>query len=184
MAIGEITLKRWTSEEFSHLGELGVLGSDRAELIEGDIFMMSPQGPRHAMVVSLLSQALQSAIGTGFHVRVQMPLQLERYSAPEPDVAVVAGTPRDYLTGHPTTAALIIEVSDSTLDHDQDTKQTLYARTGIREYWLVNLSAGLVEVRRNPSAEAYLDTQEIHAGEVLSPVAFPSVRIAASSILP
>jgi len=184
MAIGEITLKRWTSDEFSQLGELGLLGNERAELIEGNIFMMSPQGPRHAMVVSLLSQALQTALGDGYHVRVQMPLQLELHSAPEPDLVVVQGTPRDYLSNHPTAAALVIEVSDSTLGHDRETKLELYANAGIPEYWLVNLPAGIIEVRRRPSADTYLDFLEMQAGDELSPAAFPNVRSSASSILP
>jgi Uma2 family endonuclease len=167
MATGEISPKRWTSEEFSQLGELGLLGSERAELIEGDIFMRSPQEPNHAMVVSLLSQVLQAAIGTGFHVRVRMPLQLEQHSVPEPDLAVVSGVPRDYLSDHPTTAVLVIEVSDSTLNHDRDTKGGLYARSGIPEYWLVNLPAGVVEIHRQPTSETYMDIPEMCAEDIL-----------------
>jgi Uma2 family endonuclease len=58
---------------------------------------------------------------------------------PEPDLAVVPGRPRDY-TGHPTTADLVVEVADTSLDFDTNDKKLLYARAGIRDYWVVDIS--------------------------------------------
>ena len=54
------------------------------------------------------------------------------HSEPQPDVAVFAGQLRSY-ADHPTTALLVVEVSDTTLSDDLTTKAELYATAGIAE---------------------------------------------------
>ena len=111
---------------------------------------------------------------------------------PEPDVSVVQGTERDYIgTGHPTTAMLIVEVSDTTLRYDRGTKASLYAKHGIADYWIVNLEDGRVEVHRQPVADAKArfrmryDNVTIHQkGEFVAPLAMPAARVAVSDLLP
>lgn len=49
------------------------------------------------------------------HGRVQLPLALGVDSEPEPDLAVVEGSARSHLDAHPTTAALVLEVADTSL---------------------------------------------------------------------
>ncbi len=83
-----------------------------------------------------------------YTVRNQMPLALDENSEPEPDVAVVPGKARDYTQAHPTTAVLVVEVADATLRLDRKTKQAVYARNGIAEYWIVNLKDNSLEVYR------------------------------------
>jgi Uma2 family endonuclease len=183
MAVGEITTKRWTTGEYHRLGELGLLDDGRSELIEGEIYMMSPQGGKHAQVVSLLLRVLQTAFGSGCHVRVQAPLHLSETSEPEPDLAVIQGDPLDY-PEHPTNALLVAEVSDTTIRFDRETKELLYARASIPEYWLVNLKFNEVEVRRQPSSTGYLDFQMLQIGDSIAPVTLPNVQIAVSSFLP
>lgn len=85
-------------------------------------------------------------------VRVQLPLILGARSKPDPDIAVCQGSARDYAESHPTTALLAVEISDSTLIPDQQTKAALYARAGIEEYWIVNLTDQVLEVRRGRAA--------------------------------
>jgi Uma2 family endonuclease len=97
--------------------------------------------------------ALRSAFGAGWHARLQAPLALDDDSEPEPDVAVVAGEYRDYVSGHPSTAALVVEVADSSLGLDRRLKVGLYARAGLPEYWIVNLVEGVLEVHRGPRSE-------------------------------
>jgi Uma2 family endonuclease len=182
MAVGEITTKRWTTGEYYRIAEVGLLDAERSELIEGEIFMMSPLGGRHAQAVSLLLRSLQTAFGSDCHVRVQSPLHLSEYSEPEPDLAVISGDPRDY-PDHPTTALLVAEISDSSIAHDRDRKQLLYSRAGIVEYWIVNLVTSRLEVFRQPADEGYLDAQVYSAGDSLAPVTLPAVSIAVSSFL-
>ena len=72
-------------------------------------------------------------------IRAQLPLMPSPTSAPEPDVAVVAGQRTDYDHCHPTTALLLVEIADTSLPQDRLTKSRIYAAAGIPEYWIVNL---------------------------------------------
>jgi len=93
--------------------EAGIFGpEERVELIEGEIVEMSPEDPAHSVGIQLAAEALRLAFGTGFHIRVQLPMALDD-SEPEPDVAVVRGSIRDFRDSHPSTAVLIVEVADS-----------------------------------------------------------------------
>lgn len=143
--------KRWTRGEYEQLAKLGIFHPDeRLELIEGEIFELTPQGSGHATAVVLTSEAIRERLEPDYIVRVQLPLALDDFSEPEPDIAVVPGAARDYRDAHPTMAALVIEIADTTLDYDRHTKAPLYARAGIPEYWIVNLADRQLEVYRNP----------------------------------
>lgn len=125
------------------------------------------------------------------HVRVQLPLALGSDSEPEPDVAVVSGTARDYRNGHPQTALLVVEIADASLAYDREVKGSLYARAGMPEYWLVKLVDSCVEVYRDPVAIpntrfgwGYRSRTRVGKNEHLSPPAKPSSRIAVADLLP
>src|ERR1700730_9323234 len=60
-------------------------------------------------------------VGLG-HIRIQLPIALDEESEPEPDLAVVAGGPRDYLADHPSRPALVVEIADSSLASDRSTR--------------------------------------------------------------
>lgn len=185
MAVSAVGIHRWTSEDYERAAAAGCFGPEgRVELIEGVVYDMSPQNSRHSAVVRLVEKALGRAFGTGWDVRGQMPLALEVDSEPEPDVAVVVGSPRDYLDAHPTTAALIVEVADASLGHDRKRKAPLYARAGIPEYWIVDLTEGALEVYREPSPEGYRVKTVLHAGETVSPLALPEGSLAVLDLLP
>jgi len=85
-----------------------------------------------------------------FVIRIQLPLALSEYDELQPDIAVVAGSIRDYEKEHPATAVLVVEVSDTILRMDRTTKDSLYARAGITEYWILDLNGRLPEVYRDP----------------------------------
>jgi Uma2 family endonuclease len=101
--------------------------------------------------VRLAEDALRLVFPQGFDVRTQLPLALGEYSEPEPDVAVVVGSARDYANAHPTTAVLVVEIADSTLALDRHTKASLYAAAGVPEYWIVNLVERQIEIYREPT---------------------------------
>lgn len=164
--------------------DAGVLGpNDRVELIEGEILVMSPEKSRHAAVVDLVAEALRRIVGSGHTVRVQHPLGLGTSSEPEPDLCVVPGTPRDYLSAHPTTALLVVEVADSSLAFDQTTRARLYAAAGLPEYWIVNLVDRCVEVHRVPGEAGYVQVTRHDVGE-LSPLVLPGARVPVDDLLP
>lgn len=180
-----VWLRRWTREEYERLVEVGVLGEDdHVQLIEGEIVEMTPQNAPHMVAVHLVADALRSTFGPGFSIRVQGPLALGIDSEPEPDVAVVRGSFRDYRDRHPTTAVLVVEVADSTWRFDRERKSRAYARAGIHEYWIVNLETRTLEVYRDPAGDRYGTERVLQPEEEVSPVARPDARIRVADLLP
>jgi len=130
-AVGEpsIRTRRWTRQEYDRLIELGVLHEDEPiELLAGRLVVREPQHTPHATATQLATEALRTAFGAAWMVRVRLPLALDDESEPEPDVAVVRGAPRDYLREHSSTAVLVVEVAHASLRADRTLKARLYAR--------------------------------------------------------
>lgn len=176
---------RFTREEYDRMVEAGVFAPDaRLELLEGEIINMTPQKSRHATAVRLVEDALRAAPGTGFDVRMQMPLSLEDYSEPQPDVAVVKGNPRDYRDAHPSWALLVVEVAEASLDYDRRRKLPVYARAGIPEYWILDVEGETLEVHREPAGDGYGQRQVLRAGDSVSLPGGMAGAIAVSDILP
>ena len=175
----------WTREKYDRAVETGVFGpEDRIELIEGQLLAMTPQGKRHAAIVRQAGDILRDVFGAGCSIRTQCPLATGGDSEPEPDLAVVLGRARDYLDGHPTTALLVVEVSDDSSRRDRIIKQRLYARHGIPEYWILALPDARLEVYRDPTATGYRTVLMRRAGETIAPLARPTATIAVGDLLP
>jgi Uma2 family endonuclease len=155
LAEGGVSRRPWTRAEFERAAELGLFGpEERLELIAGEVVSkVPPQKSPHATAIRAVEEALRTAFRRGFDVRVQLPLALGPDHEPEPDVCVVRGSFRDYRHEHPTSAVLVVEVSDTTLAFDRF-KAGLYAQAGIPEYWIVNLKDNCLEVQRDPEAAA------------------------------
>jgi Uma2 family endonuclease len=180
-----IEVRRWTREEYDKMIAAGVFSpGERSELVDGEIFQMTPQGSAHFTAIRLAEEAVRRAFGTGFEVRAQAPLALSPYSEPEPDIAVVRGSARDYRDAHPETALLLIEVSDTTLEHDRLRKGSLYARARIQDYWIINLLDRCVEVYRNPDQGSYRSSQRFLTGDRISPVAAPDAEVCVADLIP
>ena len=178
---------RMTVERYLGLVEAGVLSEDdRVELLEGVIVAMTPSNPPHAAVVARATRALLRVVGERASVRPQCTLVLGRFSAPEPDLAVVPGSDWDYVSAHPRTAWLVIEVADTSLQQDRITKAAIYAAAAIPEYWIVNLREGVVEVRRGPEPgrARYGEVRSCGRGERIELVALPGAVVALEELLP
>ncbi|MEN3002433.1 MAG: Uma2 family endonuclease [Armatimonadota bacterium] len=142
--------RKFTCEEYHRLAEIGILREDeRVELIEGDIIQMVPVSPEHVTATLGLYEVVRRLFGKGYLVRIQSPLALGA-SEPEPDIAVVRGRLADYKHAHPTTAVLVIEVAQTSLQYDREVKASVYAKANIPEYWIVNLQSRRLEVYREP----------------------------------
>lgn len=184
--------KIWTRAEYERMTALGVFSpDDRLELIEGEIVYKMPQNSPHVTGINLTAKTLRSLLTEQMHIRIQAPMALGNRSEPEPDVAVVAGTERDYEESHPTTALLIVEVSDSTLRTDRTTKAGLYARAGIAEYWILNLVERVLEVHRQPARMPgyplgyfYQQVTRYEESERVSLLIIPGAQITVSDLLP
>jgi Uma2 family endonuclease len=187
-----VQIRRWTRVEYDRLIEVGILRTgERVELLGGQLCVSEPQNSPHATAVSLASEALRQAFPGLWHIRIQSPIALDQESEPEPDLAVVAGRPRDYLADHPARPALVVEVADSSLAVDREHKGSLYARARLPEYWIVNLVDRVVEVYREPVPSAaafygwaYRVGQTLRPGEHVTPLAAPAVRILIADLLP
>jgi Uma2 family endonuclease len=174
--------RHWTCAEFHRFGDLGAFEGRRAMLIDGVIIEEGPMNPPHAMTLGLVEEAIRAAFGPGWWLRHQSPLVLGLDTDPEPDLVVVPGRPRDY-TGHPTTAALVVEVADTSLDFDTQDKRRLYARSGISDYWVVDINGRRLLVFRDPRNGDYVAHQSFDATAAVSPLAIPTTVVRVADLL-
>ncbi|MEG4941595.1 Uma2 family endonuclease [Microcoleus sp. F4-D5] len=155
-AIPNDLILRLSIEQYHAIIQAGILtDDDSVELLEGWLVFKMPKNPPHRATTRLVRTALENILPPGWYVDSQEPITLSN-SEPEPDLVVVRGDTRQYLDRHPGAEdiALIIEVSDTTLQRDRTVKKRIYARAGIAIYWIVNLVEGLVEVYSQPLVEA------------------------------
>ena len=167
---------RLTRKDYYRLGEAGTLGEgDRVELLEGQLIDMSPIEPRHAIVTDNLAERLVKAFSGRAQVRCQGPVVLDEGSEPHPDFALVRRPWRGYPHTHPEPGDifLLIEVADSSLAFDRTVKLRLYARAGIPEVWIVDLTTDGVLVHRGPSGRAYGPEVRVEGAGVLGVEALP-----------
>ncbi len=177
--------RRLTVAEYHRLGQVGILGEDdRVELLEGQLVAMSPIGPRHAIVVDVLMHILVASAAERAYVRCQNPVTLDDGSEPQPDVAVVRRRWTGYPNAHPgpSDIFLLIEVADSSIDTDSGAKAEIYAKSGIVEFWIVDLTTDVVRVHRKPKGRAYESITKVKAPCLLDVEGLPGVSIAASVI--
>jgi Uma2 family endonuclease len=145
--------KRWSVPEFHRLCDEPEYENTRLMLIEGEILEMPNRNPPHSASLGLTLEALRSVFGSGFWLRPQMPLVLGLSTDPMPDVPVVSGSPRDFSTTQPRTAALVVEISDASLSFDTREKANLYAAGGIPEHWVVDLVNRQLHIFRDPTID-------------------------------
>jgi Uma2 family endonuclease len=172
----------WTCAEFHRFGDLGAFEGRRAMLIDGVILEQGPMNPPHAITLGLVEGAIRTAFGAGWWLRQQAPLVLGQDLDPEPDLAVVPGSPRDYAV-HPTKAELVIEVADTSLDFDTSEKRLRYARAGIPDYWAVDIKGRRLLVYRDPRGGDYATQQTFGPAELVSPLAMPSAAVRVADML-
>lgn len=185
MAIAIKDDHHWTREEYERRVEEGVFRpGERVELVDGVLYELSPQKPYHAQGVCLAHIQLLPLFSADFYLRIQMPLALGADSGPEPDIAIVPGSPRSYGTFHPTSAMLVVEVAESSLLHGRKRKASLYARAGIPEYWLMNLVDWQLEVYRDPQDGEYRSHAILRSGDSISPLVRPDLNISVADLLP
>jgi len=191
MAQAPLTVRRWTRAEYDRLVDRGVFKDEPLELIGGQLVVAEPQGSYHASAIGRASDTIRAGLPAGFVVRVQLPLALDDESEPEPDVVVVPGTHDDYRAAHPRRATLLLEVAESSLLFDRDTKGSLYARGAVADYWIVNLVDRVLEVYRDPAREVsapygwrYRSVERLTAPDRVALLALPAVHIAVADLLP
>lgn len=182
MELPQFAVRRFSVEEYHHLGAAGILTEDeRVELLEGWIAPKTIHNPRHALGIEKVQQALLNAVPKSCRIRVQLPITTSD-SEPEPDVAVVRGALRKHAAAHhgPEDVELLVEVAETSLALDRIDKARIYARAGIRVYWIVNLVDRQVEIYTDPSgpeANPHYGRQQIYSGGQSLPLVIDGQRI-------
>ena len=180
--------RRWTRDECHRLVELGFLAG-RYELVEGEILSLMGQNPPHRMTLILIAGWLASVFGF-YAVQTQGPVAIigeeGATNEPEPDIVVTSKPTTAYLTRHPESQELLltVEVSDTTLGFDLNTKARLYARNGVAEYWVMDVNGRRLYRHRAPSLDGYAEVVILAADEIVSPMACPDASARVGDLLP
>jgi Uma2 family endonuclease len=177
---------RISVKEYYRMAETGVLPPNaRVELLDGQIIDMSPIGPFHGSVTKFLNQFFSAASQGRWIVAVQDPAQLDDHSEPQPDLMLLKPSADFYRKGHPQPedVFLLVEISDTSLEKDQEVKLPAYARAGIAEVWIVNLNDQTIEVCRQPHFAGYSSKVILNAGDKARPQAFPDVSLDVAELL-
>lgn len=175
---------RLSRGDFHRMRTAGILSEhDRVELIEGELFDMTPIGTKHAFTTNTITRLLIERLERRYLVRIQDPIGLDAYSEPQPDIAIV--TDQDYSAAHPSVAdtLLVIEVADASLAYDRNVKLKLYAAHDVPEVWLIDVNKGKVEVYRTPSAEGYRDLHHLLPEESVSPMRIPELTVRGADLV-
>ena len=162
---------RFTVDQFLGLCNEGLFDDyAKSELIEGEIVVVDAQHSRHARVKTRLAVRLANALaqlGSRFEPQVEVSVRLSETDLPEPDIVLTRYKGADVVPLE--TVALLVEVSDTTLETDLGRKADLYAAAGVPEYWVVDVNECRVLMHANPRAEGsgYDGQLDVPFGELL-----------------
>jgi Uma2 family endonuclease len=177
---------RFSVDDYHRMIRSGILTeNDGVELIRGEIVRKMPIGDKQIACVNRLTRTFSRRLGEKATVSIQNPIRLQT-SEPEPDVALLKPKADDYASGKPkaTDALLVIEVADTFQEYDRDVKMPLYAESGICEFWLVDVTAGQIEVYRKPAASGkYTDKQVLGKGQRITVEALPGEEFEVEELL-
>ena len=169
------------------MAETGILlPTDRVELMDGEILVMSPIGHRHCVAVTAAVHAIIRTIGENGVLWTQTTLVLDTFVVPEPDLALLKPRKDFYAGKRPgrEDVLLIIEIADSSLEYDTTVKLGTYAILGIPEYWVADLRHNRLLVYAEPEGDTYRTVRELQRSDFIAPVAFPDCQLPVSIFLP
>jgi Uma2 family endonuclease len=169
--------RRWTVAELEAMVAKGIISEDeRFELIGGEVVPMCPKGRRHEILRGELAFYMTKRAGDDLRVISEAQLNLADDLYVLPDILVHPATTKTPDVRGPT-ALLVIEIADSSLAYDMQTKAPIYASYGIREYWVINAKTLLTTVYRRPSGSEYAQKDELMAEVRLVPEAAPGLAV-------
>lgn len=173
-------------ELYHYMAEKGMFEPDeRVELIDGEIFTMSPIGSLHVRCVNFLTQFLIGKLAGKYIVSVQNPIISSYDTEPEPDLTILRAKDdlyRDHLpTGSDT--VIVIEVADTTASFDRNRKFPKYAQAGIPEAWLIDLKRDVVEIHTDPGTSGYGVVRTMRRGERVVSSSIGDIDLSVDEIL-
>jgi Uma2 family endonuclease len=177
---------RFTADEYHRMIAADFFGrEDRVELINGELIMTPPTGPGHAAHSRSLREKIEARLPRQFLLCVDDPITLPPDSEPQPDFSIVRRRADFYKSGHPQPAdvLLIIEIAKSSLEFDMETKALIYGRSGIREYWVLNIVAKCLHVFTDPTKHGYRTQQNFQPGEKVACGTVPRLKFQVAEML-
>lgn len=172
---------KFTYEDYLLLPE-----DKRYELIEGELLMVPLPGVWHQKVIGNLYFQLkrlveEKALGELFIS--PLDIVLSQFDIVQPDIVFIAKEHVDIITeeniqGPPDIA---VEVLSSDEQRDKVIKKKLYAKFGIKEYWLVNPKNEQVEVMVLDE-QGYQSVIKYSKKEVLKSATFPDLQVDLSKV--
>jgi Uma2 family endonuclease len=172
--------------EYDRMTELGFFDDgEKVELLNGEIIEIMAKVTKHTSATSRINRFLIKIFDEKAIVRVQDPIVLDNFSEPEPDVVLAKWNENEYLDRHPKPedVYLVMEISDTTLYQDRETKSLAYARAGIAQYLLLNVNDQTIEDYREPNFDGYEFKKTHRIGGKFNLVAFPEIEIKVDEIL-
>jgi len=181
----EAVRRLFSVEEYDLMVEAGILTKeDRVELIEGEILEMSPIGNRHGAGVDRANMLFAPLLKGRAIVRVQGAVRLSDYTKAQPDILLLNHRQDYYAFAAPVTedALLVIEVADTSIRYDRGPKPAIYAKHGVREVWIEDLTTDTLLVFRDRQPGGYATALTFKAGDSVSPLAFPDLVLSFSDL--
>ena len=163
----------------------GLSGLERTELLDGDIYQMSPQYARHGMVKARFYNAVldwQRAKRPELLVLSEVSVAMPPNDEPIPDV-ILCDMPQGSKGIPVKTVHLLIEIADDSRKRDLGYKKALYAAQGVPEYWVVDLVDGKVHRFSSPQAEGYADLCEVTFGERIEAVTLAGLVVETAGLV-
>ncbi len=172
------TRHHFTVHDYARMRETGILTEDdRVELLDGEIYVMSPIGSLHVGIVNKLNKLLTNAVGDAGIISIQNPIRLSDYSEPQPDITILS--PRDdFYTSAlatPDDVLLVIEIADNSLAYDRGEKLPRYARSHISEVWIIDVNKLLIEQYTQPVQDEYTQLHKVLFGHTIQATKLASV---------
>jgi Uma2 family endonuclease len=180
--------KRFTVHEVEQMLQAGLFAGQRLELIDGDLIDKMGQNPPHSYAIQLVLAWLAQILEPR-RIRVQLPIQAgsqdRKWSLPEPDLAVLAELKDDFRKRHPRgdEVLLVVEVSDTTVQHDSTIKRDLYAHAGVREYWVLDVGARKLTMHRQLKDGKFLQVETWAEKDSVSPEFWTAGTVSVGSLL-
>lgn len=167
-------------EDYLQLDRSGALAQyQKTELIDGEIFFMNAQHRPHAVAKSRLFRLLADALdaqGEGWEAIVEGSVAIPPGNAPEPDIVVTSDPNGKGLV--PLDSVKLIRRGfgrDARIRYDR--KQPVYARSGVPEYWIVDVNARLIHQMWDPLGESYAQMRQIAFGDPVVATTQPGLRV-------
>ena len=186
MSTETVTKKLFTTDEYQRILDAGILPPDqRFELIRGEIIEMPRPRGRHVGRVNRLTRLFTSKIGELAIISVQNPMYLDDFSEPKPDVAVLKPLEEFFgaFIAEPEDVLFLVEISDTTIRYDTNIKVPLYAKAGIREYWILDINQDVLMVLTEPAEGEYRRQETFRRGQTIHPQALPDITFLVDEIL-